>query len=237
MDDSDPFATYRQPTANRPLLGLTILIIEDSRYASEAMRLLCLRSGARIRRADCLKSARRHLQIYRPSILIVDLGLPDGSGAELISEMASASPRIGMILGMSGDDLAKETALSAGADGFLEKPVSSLAVFQTEIMSKLPDDQQLGPRILTDEVIRPDPIAYQDDMAHAAEVMNEAGDAAVLDYLAQFIGGVARSAQDHVLANAAADLSQARKDGRPVTQNAARMAGLVQERLQQRKAI
>jgi len=55
------------PTATRPLLGLTILVVEDSRFACDAMRLLCLRSGARIRRADCLRSARRHLQVYRPS--------------------------------------------------------------------------------------------------------------------------------------------------------------------------
>ena len=99
MDDSDPFAARLQkPTAERPLLGLTVLIVEDSRYASEAMRLLCLRSGARIRRADSLRAARRHLQVYRPAAIIVDLGLPDGSGLDLIAELDAASPRVAALL-------------------------------------------------------------------------------------------------------------------------------------------
>ena len=102
MTDSDVQTHLPRPTATRPLLGMTVLVVEDSRFASDAMRLLCLRSGARIRRADCLLSARRHLNVYRPSAAIVDLGLPDGCGAELISEMVSAVPRVGVILGTSG---------------------------------------------------------------------------------------------------------------------------------------
>ena len=79
-DDLESFVLTQSPTAERPLLGLTVLVVEDSRFACEAMRLLCLRSGARIRRADSLKSARRHLSVYRPSIVVVDLGLPDDFG-------------------------------------------------------------------------------------------------------------------------------------------------------------
>ena len=93
MDDLDAFVVAKPvPTSSRPLLGLTALVVEDSRFACEAMRLLCLRSGARIRRADCLRSARRHLQVYRPSVVIIDLGLPDGSGTDLITELNQTVP-------------------------------------------------------------------------------------------------------------------------------------------------
>ncbi len=239
MDDRDAFATTtRLPTPTRPLLGLTILVVEDSRFACEAMRLLCLRSGARIRRADCLKSARRHLQTYRPSGIIVDLGLPDGSGESLIEELANTVPRIAVILGTSGDDFAENAAIAAGADGFLTKPVSSLATFQHEILSRLPQDRQLaGPRLVPDEEIHPDLMAYRDDMAHVADVLNDRNDSKVLDYVAQFVGGVARSAQDDVLADAADQLARSCAQGSPVATDTARIAGLVQERLQHKRAI
>lgn len=239
MDDSELFAAaQRLPSSRRPLLGLTILVIEDSRYACEALRLLCLRSGARIRRADCLKSARRHLQVYRPSVVITDVGLPDGSGLDLIEEMNDAHPRVRIILAISGDENVEKAALDAGADGFLPKPITSLAAFQNAILSRLPDDRQpTGPREMTDETIEPDPIAFVDDMAHAADVLNESQEDNNLDYLAQFLGGVARSAGDTPLAKAADDLAQARMKGLPVAANTAMLAGLVQERLDRKIAI
>ena len=127
MEDEDMLTMIQTPTARRPLLGLTILVVEDSRYACETMRLMCLRSGARIRRADSLRSARRHLKVYRPSAVIVDVGLPDGSGLELIQDMAQASPRVNAILGISGDPEMEQRARDAGADSFIAKPFSSLA--------------------------------------------------------------------------------------------------------------
>ena len=113
------------PTPDRPLAGLTVLVVEDSRFASEALRLMCLRSGARIRRADCLASAHRHLNTYRPSVAIVDLGLPDGSGLTLIEEVHKTRLRVPVLLATSGAEraAAEQAALAAGADGFLPKPV------------------------------------------------------------------------------------------------------------------
>ena len=81
---------------------------------------MCLRSGARIRMADCLTSAHRHLKVYRPSVIVINIGLTDGNGADLLEDLANASPRVDVILGASGVPNGQDMALAAGADGFLE---------------------------------------------------------------------------------------------------------------------
>jgi len=238
MEDFDSMIAARTPTASRPLLGLTVLVVEDSRFACEAMRLLCLRSGARIRRADCLRSARRHLQVYRPSVVIIDLGLPDGSGADLIAELNNTSPRVEAILGTSGDDNSENIAMEAGADGFLAKPITNLAAFQETILAHVSKDHQPnGPRKMNDEEVAPDPIAYRDDMSHVADILGEIHDNRTLDYVAQFVTGVARSAHDHTLEDAARALAVTRKNGHSGRSDVARIAGLVQERIAQKIAI
>ena len=68
--------------------GGTLLLVEDSRLTADYVRLLFRGAGGRLRRADCLRSARRHMSLYTPDAAIVDLGLPDGSGLDLIAEMA-----------------------------------------------------------------------------------------------------------------------------------------------------
>ena len=239
MDTTDPFTpNYPAPTSMRPLLGLTVLVIEDSRFACEALRLLCLRSGARIRRADTLRAARRHLQVYRPSVAIIDVGLPDGNGADLIRELSTSNQRPDVLLGTSGDVDSEAIVMDAGADGYLSKPVTSLATFQTQILTHLPRDRHPdGPRAMAEEVVQPDPIAFRDDMAHVADVMEGASDTRTLDYIAQFLGGVARSADDSELARATELLAATRARGGSAAAEAATVAGLVQRRLADKIAI
>ncbi|MCX7567779.1 response regulator [Sulfitobacter sp. F26169L] len=239
MDTNDPFAAnYPAPTAARPLLGLTVLVVEDSRYACEAMRLLCLRSGARIRRADCIRSARRHLQVYRPSVVVVDMGLPDGNGADLIAELAHVETERSVVLATSGDDTLEGEAIAAGAQGFLSKPITSLAVFQQLILAALPTDRQpAGLRAVVDEQVSPDQIAYHDDMNYAAELLENAPDDQALDYIAQFLEGVARSVEDGNMENAARALADKRAAGKTAASETAQICGLIQQRLANKIAI
>lgn len=187
----------RPPTPERPLLGVMILLVEDSRLTCEALRLICQRSGARIRRAESLASATRHLQSYRPRVAIVDLGLPDGSGLDLIAQMARADPRIEAVIAMSGDDTLAEAAMDAGADIFLPKPLTSISAFQATVLALLPKEARPA-RIARPEEdgVVPDPIALKDDLSLAAELLESGADAETLTYVAGFLKSLARDTGD-----------------------------------------
>ncbi|MFN0116387.1 MAG: response regulator [Paracoccaceae bacterium] len=237
MPDHDKeLMIMRVPTPGRPLSGLTILVVEDSRLACDAIRLLCLRAGARIRRADCVRAARRHLQTYRPSVVICDLGLPDAPGYSLISELSRAPLRPPAILGMSGDPDLAATSVEAGADGFLVKPVESLSAFQAAVLAALPapEPRRAGLRLAlvgADDTIVPDALALRDDLAHAAEALDHAADRAAIDYVARFVRGVARIAHDGPLEDAASALVARAGTGRETRGAVRSLTGLVRERI------
>jgi CheY-like chemotaxis protein len=233
-DDSRVYRSQPQPAPERPLQGMTVLVVEDSRFASEAIRLLCLRSGARVRRADSLAATYRHLAVYRPGVAIVDMGLPDGSGADLIAALAGAQPRLPVLIGMSGDAGAEAAALRAGADGFLAKPIDSVALFQQAVLRHLPAG--CGPRAVSTEQVAPDPVALADDLEHIAMLMRrDVG--SDLDYAAQFLGGVARSAHDTALEAVAESLRDTVRGGAALHTDVARLAGIVEARLAAVRAV
>lgn len=234
----EDFLMSRPPTAEKPLLGQTLLVVEDSRFSCEAVRLLCLRSGARIRRADSIRSARRHLRTYRPSIILVDIGLPDGSGLDLIHELNTATPRVPVLLATSGDDMAAQEAQEMGADDFLSKPFTRLAEFQSKILNHLPQgDLPRGPRAMPEDHVDPDKLAYRDDLAQISDFLTSSSDARTIDYVTRFLAGLAKSAGDEALQDAAMTLAVGRERGMPNVATIARVAGLVQQRLEQPTAL
>lgn len=204
-----------------PLRGITVLLVEDSRFASEALRLMCQRLGARLRRADSLHAAQAHLRLYRPDVVIVDLGLPDGRGEALIRDLA-LSRQAPIVLGTSGDADGRTQALAAGALGFLDKPLESLAAFQTALLRHLPDRPQPAPA--AEVPLSPDALALRDDLAHAADLIDAGLTEANGQYLTGFLSGVAAHAHDR-------DLEAALRDSAPAGQKLARIRPLLDHRL------
>ena len=202
-DARPPPEMHRPPSSERPLAGLTILAVEDSRFACEALRLLCQRLGARLRRAETLAAAAAHLRTYRPDVVLVDLGLPDGPGTGLIASLAALGASRPLVLGMSGEDGAEARAFAAGAAGYLAKPLESLAAFRDTLLAHLPDRGWLGasPSAPAQVLPPPDRLALRDDLIRAVACLaRDGGDDA---YVAGFVAGLARAARDPALERAA----------------------------------
>ncbi|MNF00263.1 hypothetical protein D3C80_1990650 [compost metagenome] len=80
-------------------------------------------------------------------------------------------------------------------------------------------------------MIVPDQAALRDDLAHVAEVLDLADDIAAIEYIARFLAGVARSAHDRPLEDAATALARNRDGGTALAMDMARISSMVQDRL------
>lgn len=204
--NTDSTATTLNPTLP-PLQpyqrGGTLLLVEDSRLTADCVRLLFRGAGGRLRRADSLRSARRHMALYTPDAAIVDIGLPDGSGLDLIAEMAHRRLRTGLIVATSGDPEMEEDALLAGANRFLPKPFGNGAAFR-QILA--PVFFGLSGASATDTA--PTQAALRDDLYLALDLLN--GAAVGQDYAFQFIAQIACMTGDCALEKAVRSDDRAR---------------------------
>lgn len=221
MSDSS-IADWARPKSSvkHPLLGITILLVEDSRYCSETMRLLSIRSGARLRRADSLKAARRHLRIYRPDVAIIDLGLPDGSGVEIIREILQGDPPHPATIVTSGmlNTIERTKAMKAGASFFMEKPIMDLASFQQTVLAALPatlKPKSFVPR-LAGTMIKPNLQALKDDIEHIDHIISEymyTKENKTLSYIVQFLTSLAQDTKNSCILNASQNLEKLAQTG------------------------
>lgn len=185
-----------------PLQGLALLVVDDSRFTCDALRLILQRAGAKLRRAESLEIARLHLAFHRPDLAIVDLGLPDGRGQDLIAELS----REGLpVLGLSGDPDGRDAALDAGAAAFIEKPIGSVAAL-VRLIRQLATGA--GPLDREQDTAPPptDPMALRDDLVRAVGLITGSGDQG---YAQSFLRSLARASGDTALETAAQDIRTA----------------------------
>lgn len=105
----------------------SILLVEDDTPTRQRLAEALQAAGfAVVVAVGTCAAARAELQALPPRVLLVDLGLPDGSGLELIAETRENSPDTEiMVITVFGDERHVLAAIEAGASGYLLKDGSS----------------------------------------------------------------------------------------------------------------
>lgn len=106
----------------------SVVVVEDDADTRERLAGAVTAVASLSLAGDCgnLADARAILRERAPDVLLVDLGLPDGSGLDLIRETARRAPATHiMVITVFGDETHVVDAIEAGATGYLLKDASS----------------------------------------------------------------------------------------------------------------
>lgn len=99
-----------------------ILIVEDEAEIRRFVRLTLAAEGHTVFEADGLQRGLIEAGTRRPDLVVLDLGLPDGDGVDLIRDLRQWSAVPVIVLSARSQEADKIAALDAGADDYLVKP-------------------------------------------------------------------------------------------------------------------
>lgn len=102
-----------------------ILIVEDEADIRRFVRLTLETEGHTVHEAATLQRGLIEAGTRRPDLVVLDLGLPDGDGVDLIRDLRTWSAMPIIVLSARGTESSKIAALDAGADDYLVKPFGS----------------------------------------------------------------------------------------------------------------
>src|SRR5437879_6458978 len=100
----------------------TVLVVDDEPPIRRFLRASLGAVGHRVVTADDAAGALATMAAEKPDLVILDLGLPDRSGFEVITEIRKHSPVPIIVLSARSDERAKVEALDLGADDYIGKP-------------------------------------------------------------------------------------------------------------------
>lgn len=105
---------------NKPL----VLVVEDDRPIRNLIVTTLKSHDYRYLTAENGKTAIMEASSHNPDIVLLDLGLPDIDGTEVITNIRGWSNMPIIVISARSEDSDKITALDAGADDYLTKPFS-----------------------------------------------------------------------------------------------------------------
>lgn len=101
---------------------IRLLVVDDEPQIRRFLRTSLAAHGYDVIEADSAAAALRVVTTAKPDVLILDLGLPDQDGAEVIRRIREWSAMPIVVLSARGSEEAKVAALDLGADDYVTKP-------------------------------------------------------------------------------------------------------------------
>jgi DNA-binding response OmpR family regulator len=100
----------------------TILVVEDETSIASFVSAYLRNAGYGVRAASSAKAALVELANEIPSLIVLDLNLPDGDGVELCRRIRKSSDVPILMLTARDEDVDKIIGLEVGADDYMTKP-------------------------------------------------------------------------------------------------------------------
>ncbi|WP_110960420.1 winged helix-turn-helix domain-containing protein [Acidovorax sp. ST3] len=108
-------------------MSARLLLLEDDPAIARTVAYALERDGLTVTHSLLVHDARQQLQRTRFDLLVLDVGLPDGSGLDLLRDVRHAPPTAALpvlILSAHGEEIDRVLGLELGADDYLTKPFS-----------------------------------------------------------------------------------------------------------------
>jgi len=134
--------------------GAWLLVVEDEEPARRLLRAYLARRGYRVDEAASAREAMRAWEAHRPDLVLLDLGLPDLDGVEVIRRIRRDAVTPIIVLSARGEERDKVAGLEAGADDYLSKPFA-IGELEARIHAVL---RRLGPDVDPDGRLRLGPV-------------------------------------------------------------------------------
>ena len=99
-----------------------ILIVDDESQIRKFLRTTLTSHNYHVSEAEKVIEALKALTMHPPDLMLLDLGLPDGDGLDIIKELRGWSQLPVIVLSARGQEHDKVMALELGADDYLTKP-------------------------------------------------------------------------------------------------------------------
>jgi two-component system KDP operon response regulator KdpE len=110
--------------------GPTILVVDDEPAIRRLLRTSLASQGFQVVEAASGRDMLAEIERSRPDLVVLDLGLPDISGLELIGTIRAGGSAVPiLVLSSRTDEKGKVEALDLGADDYVTKPFGAAELF------------------------------------------------------------------------------------------------------------